>query len=234
MQKSMNWRWVITFAVMLILTGIGSYVLWNHERRFAALQWQLQTLRDELDMRTLPAASASPAPLQAVTTPATSVPDSSTLSQVQQLRKDLSSLTTRLAQLETKLDATPRAKTTTKSSLKEITIFLGSGSTYSRDWVAIPSAVANFDPSSYSKIKSIYFEAALSIVGGEAHARLVNLTTGGVFYSSELSNNTSVSKWSSAGPLYLQSGNNQYEVQLKSTSGEKASLDGARLHIFLE
>jgi|GEM_PF-6417328 len=230
MQKNVGWLQVLFFLVIFVLFAVGGYFLWNHERRFAALQWQLQALHDELDARTLPAANASPVPIPTVTT---TTPNSATLNQVQQLQKDLNSLTTRLTQLEGKIGATNRGQTAT-SSLKEITIFLGSGSTYSRDWTNIPSAVANFDPSSYPKMKSMYFEAALSIVGGEAHARLVNLTTGGVFYNSELSNNTSASKWNSAGPIYLPSGNDQYEVQLKSTSGEKASLDGARLHIFLE
>ena len=80
----------------------------------------------------------------------------------------------------------------------------------------------------------MYFEAALSIIGGEAHARLINKTTGGVLYDSEISNNTYISQWKTSTPISLPMGNGQYMVQLHSTSGEMANLDGSRLHIFLQ
>ena len=110
---------------------------------------------------------------------------------------------------------------------------MGSGSTVSREWVDINSALVKVDTSKYSSIKEIRFETSLSILGGEVSVRLKNKTTGGVFYDSTMSHNTSTSTWKTSAPLSLPNGEFEYIVQLKSSSGELAKVEGSRIKIIL-
>ena len=75
------------------------------------------------------------------------------------------------------------------------------------------------------------FEASLSIVGGEVWARLKNTTTGAILSVTEIFNNSATATWKTSGNWQLHSGNNNYVVQLKSSSGETANLSSARIRI---
>jgi hypothetical protein len=153
-----------------------------------------------------------------------------------QLPMQIASLSARLSKLEKK----PAGGSTTtivkqgSQQPREVFVYLGAGSSPNRDWTDITSAVASLDSANYPGIKAVYFEAALGILGGEAHARLVNKTSGGVYLSSEIMNNSSASKWVTSAALSLQNGNATYGVQVRSTSSEVVRLDGARLRIVLE
>jgi hypothetical protein len=165
--------------------------------------------------------------------------DSNLLEQkVETIDQNVSSLSARVTSLEKKQTGTAGKASTSlvvnKNGTKEYDIFLGSGSTLNREWTDITSADAVIDAQKYGKIKEVRFEAALSIVGGEAHARLVNKTTNNTYVNSEVVNNTSESLWKTSSPLTLHNGSAEYFVQVYSTSGERASLDGARIRIILE
>ncbi len=117
---------------------------------------------------------------------------------------------------------------------KEYYIYLGSGNTNHRDWTEITSATAQIDKSNYPDFKQAYFEAALSTTGGEVYARLKNNDTGGTFYITEVYHNQQSSAWKTSLPFQLDEGMNEYLVELRSSSGELAKLDGARIRIVVE
>lgn len=151
---------------------------------------------------------------------------------VSPLEASLSSLLVRIEQLEQNQSknstaATPRS--TTISFQKQV-IYLGSTSTTNRDWTSSGLEVI-LNNSDYPSDVGIVFEAGLSIVGGEAWARLTNKTTGAIINSSEISHGTNTTTWKSSPSFKLHTGSNTYVVELRSTSGEVANLSGARLVI---
>lgn len=116
-------------------------------------------------------------------------------------------------------------------SAKEYIIYLGSGSTTSRDWVEIEGTKTTINSANYPIISNMEFQASLKIVGGEARARLKNKTTGAIFHGSEVMHNSSATTWVWSTGLPLHGGNNEYVVELRSTSGELAQLEGARVRL---
>lgn len=123
------------------------------------------------------------------------------------------------------------APSTTTSGVKEYSLFIGSGSSSSLQWQDIDSAVIIVNSDNYPNISEVKFEVALSILGGNAYARLVNQANGQVIANSEVSHNTSTSTWKASSPISLNSGTTTYIVQLRSSSGEKVSMNGARIRI---
>lgn len=134
------------------------------------------------------------------------------------------------------LAAEPKTITQTVSSThaKEYVIYLGSGSTTSREWVEVEGTKTTISSANYPAIKNVEFQASLKIVGGEARARLKNKTTGAIFHDSEVMHNSSVVTWVARTGLPLHGGSNEYVVELRSTSGELSQLEGARLIITVE
>lgn len=154
------------------------------------------------------------------------------------LQASVSGLLTRLEQLETtdtKKTSSSKATTTytpssTTPAFQTQDIYFGSASTTSTSWTETGLETSLYSNHYPSTVK-LYFEAGLSIIGGEAWARLKNKTTGAVIATSEVSHNTSTVTWKYSSSFKMHSGNNIYVVELKSTSGETASLSGARLKI---
>jgi len=120
----------------------------------------------------------------------------------------------------------------TQPTIKEQTIYIGSGSSSSTNWTDIGSAVIELNSANYPNLDRVIFEANLSIVGGEAYARLKNKTSGQVIEISTVSHNSSLAAQKLSGSFGLTSGSNEYVVQLRSSSNEKVILDGARLRLF--
>jgi hypothetical protein len=118
------------------------------------------------------------------------------------------------------------------SPIKEQTVYIGSGSSSSTDWTDVNSAVIELNSANYSNLSRVIFEANLSIVGGNAYARLKNKTTGQIIEISTVSHNNSTSTQKLSGSFGLTAGSNEYIVQLRSSSNEKVVLDGARLRLF--
>ena len=106
----------------------------------------------------------------------------------------------------------PAPATTTTVSFQPQVIYLGAASTQNRDWTETG-------------------QAGLSIVGGEAWARLKNKTTGAVLSVTEVMHNNSSTTWKTSPAFKLHSGYNNYVVELKSSSGETVNLAGARIRI---
>lgn len=109
-------------------------------------------------------------------------------------------------------------------------IYLGSASTTQTDWTATNVEV-KLNSNDYPADVIAYFEAGLSIVNGEAWARLKNKTSGAIMSITEIYNNTNSIIWKTSPSFKLHSGNNVYVVEIKSSSNELANLSGARITI---
>lgn len=155
------------------------------------------------------------------------------------LEVSIASLSARVEELETQLQSQqsqPRAAVSsgpaaTTQPGREYFVPLGGGSTYSRDWTLLSGAAVDFHPSKYQPIKKVYFEAAGSILGGEVHAVLVDVTHNVVYYNSMVVFNTSNPTWQRSQPIVLSNARSQLQVQILSTSGELAVLNDSRLVI---
>ncbi len=150
-------------------------------------------------------------------------------------------LLSRIEELESQVEALQKSsggRTTVINSandgVKEFSIFLGSGDSSSTTWSDIDGLQAKIDLSKYSNIKEIRFEGSLSIVGGEARARLYNKTTSQPIVESEIMHNTNTATFKTSGNIHLQQGENLYVVQIRSSSGERAYLSGGRVTIIVD
>jgi len=154
-------------------------------------------------------------------------------SQLIELKEQLDEISNVVATLsaEPKTITKTITQTTSSSSAKEYVIYLGSGSTTSRDWVEIEGTRTTVNAANYPNVNNVEFQASLKIVGGEARARLKNKTTGAIYHDSQVMHNSSIVTWVSRTGLRLHGGSNEYVVELRSTSGELAQLEGARLKI---
>ncbi|MDH5533061.1 MAG: hypothetical protein OEX81_01400 [Candidatus Pacebacteria bacterium] len=161
---------------------------------------------------------------------------------VEQFQDKLASLSKRLKLVESNQAASTVSTTTTPAvtqpvvstapTIKEQTVYIGSGSSSSTNWTDISSAVIELNSANYPNLSRVIFEANLSIIGGEAYARLKNKTTGQVIEISEVSHNNSTPTQKLSGSFGLTAGSNEYIVQLRSSSSEKVVLDSARLRLF--
>ena len=221
--------WLVAVGVFGFFAVTLGFIQWRTQSQVVALESAVAAIAQQL-------ASRSPG-----VTPSTP-PESS-----QQAGQDAQrALTQRVAALETQMASsksfvstgTPKSSPVTviapSKENKELTIYLGSGSTTNRDWTTIPSTTFSFDLSNYPRLKEVRLEAALSIIGGEAHARIVSADNNNLLFSPELVHNTSTSTWKVSSPLTFATGAKSYVLQLRSTSDESAMLDGARLRLLFQ
>ena len=111
-------------------------------------------------------------------------------------------------------------------------IYLGSASTVKTEWTETSAAI-QLNSSDYPAEVKAVFEAQLSIVNGEAWARLKNKTSGAIMQVTEIFNNSNTATWKNSPAFKLHSGTNSYVIELMSTSSEQANLSGARLKLSL-
>ena len=123
---------------------------------------------------------------------------------------------------------TTQLNQTQNPSFTNQVIYLGSATTNHRDWTKTGVEVT-LNSAEYPQGTQARFEAGLKIIGGEASARLINKTTGAIISITEVSHNTNTTTWKGSTPFKLHSGTNIYAVELRSSSGETAELDGSRI-----
>ncbi len=121
---------------------------------------------------------------------------------------------------------------TPSSSWQPQNIYLGSATTTKTEWTETGAAI-QLNSSDYPAEVKAVFEAQLSIVNGEAWARLKNKTSGAIMQVTEIFNNSNIATWKSSPAFKLHNGTNTYVIELKSTTGEQANLSGARLKLSL-
>jgi hypothetical protein len=155
--------------------------------------------------------------------------DNSTL---EKLANNLEKLTARILKLETTpaTGGTTIINKTSPVNFQKQTLYLGTAETTSREWTDT-SVEIKLNHFYYPEGVTATFEAAISIVGGEGFARLKNKTTGLVLYETEVNHNTGTATWKTSNKFGLRYNENTYQVQLRSSSGEKVKMEGARIII---
>lgn len=147
------------------------------------------------------------------------------------IQDSLDNLSLRLDKLENL--PTPTAVVTAKPKpvpfLKQV-LTLGSASTTNLTWTRTGLEIT-LNNADYPATVTAYFEAGLNTVNGIAWARLTNKTTGAIINLSEVSHDTNTVTWKRSYGFKLHPGNNNYVVELRSSSGEVVYLSGSRIII---
>jgi len=221
------------YFILLLIIFLNVAALWtvyffgkNNLNGKAPSTMEYQALKQELKL------------LQTQETEEESTTTQTTLEEIKELKVKIEDLEASLSAItvadENGVEIQQTTIISSDNNIKEHFVYLGTGNTTSREWTNIDATAAIIDTANYKNVKAVYFEAASSIIGGEVHIRLANKTTGGIFNDSELFNNSTSTVWKTSNKISLDRGRNEYIVQLRSTSGEKANLDGARIRIIVE
>lgn len=144
------------------------------------------------------------------------------------LKASTSALLARVEVLELIKPVSPVSTSESTQVFQKQIVHIGSASTTQTDWTNTGVEVT-LNSADYPSGVNATFEAGLSIIGGEAWARLVNKTTGAIMTVTEVSAASSATVWKSSPHFKLFSGTNMYEVQVKSSSGEVANISSARI-----
>lgn len=119
------------------------------------------------------------------------------------------------------------------SSVKEFFVPMGQGNSSASDWAVVPGIAVSIDPANYGNISSVTFEATIRIPNGNetVDVRLYNANTYQSIPDSDLTLSSGTPTLLISKPIALTSGNNMYEIQLKTQLQYPAYIDQARLHI---
>lgn len=183
--------------------------------------------------------SSSPAPVQSNVTISPIATVSTNPTAMSTISATLTTLRSQIDTLQSTVTALQKAGSIKKTSPEvvgstEAVLFMGSGSTTNRDWVTLPSTTLTITPQNFGTLRDVRFEAGLSIEGGIAQARLIDATTGSIFYDSALQHDRNATLWQTSPSLNISLQTGTYAVQLRSSSGELAKLDGARIRLYLK
>jgi TolA-binding protein len=225
-------QWVFIISIVLLLGLSTASVWWFFTRNSEMSQKSLPAGENAASVETAPTPSPEVAANLELTA-ASEATDSASerrLNQLETTVADLESELEELSQTVGQLQQNQSVSSGASANFNTETLYLGSGSTTNRDWTDTGQEV-RIDSADYPSGVKALFEAGLSTDGGEVWARLVNQTTGAIITISEVWHNGSTTKWQQSPTFQLHPGSNIYEVQLRSSSGETARLDGARVVI---
>ncbi|MBW7955416.1 hypothetical protein H3C66_01665 [Patescibacteria group bacterium] len=216
------WRTLILLWLVLLTIGIAVVGWGVFQSRQEILSIVDQKQRAGGNQEEQPSDTFSPESLQAEV--------ASLSAQVQQLTLQATAAgsTKTVVVNNTTTTVTPPASS---GKVREEFLPMGGGSTNNRDWTNMTAAQIMFDPKKFGQVMSVRFEAAGSIIGGEVHARLIDVTHNVIYYNTELVMNTSTPTWVRSAKFSIPNSPATYQVQLLSTSGETAYLEGSRLVI---
>jgi hypothetical protein len=208
-----------TLVIFVSIIALAGAVVWL---------WQSMMRLDQqlADLNKLASSS-----LQSQTEQST-FPATSSAEAIANLQTEYSDLASRVSVLETDglTTADTSSPTNPATPFQTQVIYLGSASTTKKDWTETGIEVV-LNSADYPSAVNVFFEAGLSIIGGEAWARLKNKTTGAILSITEVFHNGNITTWKGSPGFKLQTGSSTYVVELKSSSGETANLAGARLRI---
>lgn len=128
-------------------------------------------------------------------------------------------------------------QTVVQTAQKEIFIPLGDGTTAKNSYTNLTGAQVTIDSSNYPGISKAYFEASVSVVGGNGKGwvQLYNSTAGRPVWFSEVSTSSGSPTALQSSPISLEKGQNTYVVQAKTDLTEfTVIVSGARIHIILK
>ena len=205
-------RFRIASVLMFAILSLGLISLWYFtSQSFNQLKSQISLVNQPIPSPTSSNSNASPA------------------SELSTIQSNLDTLTQRLDKIEG--IPTPTLISTKKSQpvpFQKQVLTLGSSNTTSLSWS--PTGLEmTINSADYPASVMAYFEAGLNTAGGIAQARVTNKTTGAIVNLSEVSNNTNTVTWKRSSGFKLHPGNNNYLVELRSSSGETVYLTSSRL-----
>lgn len=122
------------------------------------------------------------------------------------------------------------------SSVKEYFIPFGSGTSEATDWTDVAGARATADLGAYKNVKSMVFEASVSVPTGNqsVSVRVYNVSDNHPVWYSEVTMDGGSSAYLISSPIIYDSGSKIYQVQIKNQLGFTANLTQARIHISLK
>lgn len=115
--------------------------------------------------------------------------------------------------------------------LREYFVPLGTGATTHQEWSDVESLQATVNGDRYGEVVAVYFEGSMKSVNGKAEARLLDRTTSSVIHQSNIEHEGSEFGWVISKAFELFAGGKTYMVQMRSNTGEKVEMNGARLRI---
>lgn len=118
-------------------------------------------------------------------------------------------------------------------TVKEFFVPLGSGTGNPADWTVVDGIGAKIDPADYGNIKQITFEVSARIPTGNQiiWIRLYNANTSQAVAGSEVTLSGGTATLLISSPITLASGNNLYQIQMKTQLKYPANIDMSRLRI---
>lgn len=134
------------------------------------------------------------------------------------------------------LTPTPTSTPAQAKSVKEFFVPLGVGSGSSGDWTVIDGIGAKIDSADYGDIKTVTFEVSARIPTGNQQIwiRLYNANTYQSVAGSEVTLSGGTPTLLISSPINLTSGNNLYQIQMKTQLKYLANIDMARIRIKTE
>jgi len=122
------------------------------------------------------------------------------------------------------------------SPVKEFFIPLGSGQGSGTDWTDVPGLQASLDPGSYPNVKQVVLEVSAQTPTGNqtASIRLFNKTAQHPVWFSDVSLSGGDAKLLVSQPITLDTGNNTYQVQMRTQLGYQTNVLQSRIHITLQ
>ncbi|MDP2638507.1 MAG: hypothetical protein Q8P26_05610 [Candidatus Levybacteria bacterium] len=118
-------------------------------------------------------------------------------------------------------------------TVKEFFIPLGIGSGNAGDWTVVDGIGAKIDPADYGSIKTVTFEVSARIPTGNQTIwiRLYNSNSYQSVAGSELTLSGGKAALLVSSPITLSSGDNLYQIQMKTQLQYSANIDMARIRI---
>lgn len=203
---------LLILSAFFILGGCVLY-LWSQQRDLQYTVEQLKRVNTFIE---------KPPGSQVLTKPTPIASNSS------EILAKLEALEKTVAELQSQNKTPASTSTNTFDNFSRQVLYLGSAETTNRDWTRTGLEIT-LNSNDYPANASATFEAGLSIIGGQAWARLVNTSTGAIITASEVSHGSSTVTWKSSAQFKLHPGQNVYAVEIRSSSNERAQMSGARI-----
>lgn len=124
-----------------------------------------------------------------------------------------------------------------QSAQKEIFIPIGTGSTFSHDYVDLAGLEVSIDTTKYAAIDSVVYEASVRVQdgNGKMYTQLFNKTDGHPVWNSEITTISATNELKVSSKINLDAGNKTYVVQAKTDlTSYAAHVSNARIKIILK
>lgn len=128
--------------------------------------------------------------------------------------------------------AVPTA-TPTKAETRTETVDLSGGSASGGDWVRIGNSEKWLDTSLYGELVEVTWQGWLKVKDGNgiAYARLYDATNNRAVDGSQVSNSSGEKASFYSGSLSIWRGQNQYYIEVKSSTGYEVTVEGPKLKL---